>query len=334
MNENSPSISIIVPVYNGEAFIEKAFHFLKTQTVKLSYEVIFVDNNSKDNSFYLLKNLVTKYEFVKVFKELKQGAAAARNKGFKESKGDFIYFYDVDDQLFPDTLETLSDILIQNKNIDAVFGKMLKSSVSVQEINFEQLEETSTLIIEDKSYWGLKWFNDLSSVVGPPAFLYKREVFDKIGLYEEELLTGQDTALDIKLGMLCNIAHIDKYVYLYLKHNYSTTDAVKKKKSRDFMQWPRITKSHLPFYLEGKGTEEFKLILLKKIYSSIGKMLQETRSESARKKLKEELYEDIRPLKIPFLLRNFHNLLIKIPNENLLKIYLYYLMPYSLRKLK
>jgi len=324
-------ISIIIPVYNAESFIDSAFQSIKSQTIKVLYEVIFVDNNSKDDSFSILEDLATQHTYVKVFKELKQGAAAARNKGFRESKGDYVYFYDVDDQLFPDTLETLSNVLIQHKDIDAVFGKMLKSSVSVHEINSHELEETSSLILKNKPYWGLKWFRDLSSVVGPPAFLYRREVFNEIGLYEEELLTGQDTALDIKLGMLCKVAHIDKYVYLYLKHNTSTTDVVKKKKSRDFMQWPRITKSHLPFYLQGKGNEEFKIILLKKIYSSIGKMIQETKSKSARNELRNKLYKDIEPLKIPSLLRNFHDLLIKLPNKKLLKIYLYYVMPYSLK---
>jgi len=324
-------ISIIIPVYNAEKFISTAFKCIQSQTVNLPLEVIFVDNNSKDNSAKLLRELKKRHSFVKIFNEPKQGAAATRNKGFKESQGDYIYFYDVDDQLFPDSLTTLANVLDQYKEFDAVFGKMFKTSKNVQEINRNNLEETSNILLKEKPFWGLKWFSDLSSVVGPPAFLYRRAVFNEIGLYEEELLTGQDTALDIKLGMLCNIAHIDKYVYLYVKHSSSTTDVVKKKKSRDFMQWPRMTKSHLPFYLDGKGNDEFQKILLKKIYSSIGKMIQETKKKSEREKLKAKLYQDIAPLKIPLILRKFHNLLIKAPNKNLLKIYLYYLVPLSLK---
>ena len=331
--KNLPLISVIIPVYNAQNFIHNAFQFIKNQNVDLPLEIIFVDNNSTDNSFEMLSELSSSHENVFVYQQTIQGAAATRNKGLQEARGAFIYFFDVDDQLFSDSLKALSQVLIENPDIEAVFGKMLKSNKSVKQINSFDLDETNQLILKEKPYWGMKWFKDLSSVVGPPAFMYRKTVFDKIGHYEENLYTGEDTALDIKLGVLANIAKIDKYIYLYLKHDSSTTDILKKEKSREFMQWPRITKSHLPFYLSGNANKEFGKILFRKIFSSMGKMICEKKTYQQRKNVFKQLCQDIQPLKTPSLLKSILKILVVLPQGHLLKFYLYYLVPAESKKI-
>lgn len=331
--KNLPLISVIIPVYNAQNFIHNAFQFIKNQDVDLPLEIIFIDNNSTDNSFEMLSELSSSHEHVFVYQQTIQGAAATRNKGLREAKGAFIYFFDVDDQLFSDSLKALSQVLIENPDVEAVFGKMLKSNKSVSQINSPDLDETNQLILKERPYWGMKWFKDLSSVVGPPAFMYRKTVFDKIGHYEENLYTGEDTALDIKLGFLANIAKIDKYIYLYLKHDSSTTDILKKKKSREFMQWPRITKSHLPFYLSGYANKEFGKILYRKIFSSMGKMICEKKTYQQRKNVFKQLCQDIQPLKTPSLLKNALKILVVLPQGHLLKFYLYYLVPAESKKI-
>lgn len=326
-----PLISVIIPIYNAELFINKAFNFIKSQDVNLPIEIIFIDNNSTDDSYSILLELERKHNNVFLYKQSIQGAAATRNKGLANAKGDFIYFYDVDDQLFSDSLSALSEVLIANPNVEAVFGKMLKSNKSVDQLAAQELDETSQLVFKQKPFWGMKWFRDLSTVVGPPAFMYRKSVFDKIGNYEENLYTGEDTALDIKLGFLANIVQIDKYVYLYLKHDSSTTGVLKKKKSREFMQWPRITKSHLPFYLAGSANQEFGSILYKKIFSSIGKMITDESKLADRKLLLGKLFNDIKEIKIPYFVKIYLNLLVKYPSNTLLKFYLYYIVPNSIK---
>jgi glycosyltransferase involved in cell wall biosynthesis len=321
-------ISIIIPLYNAEVFVEKAFQNISKQKgLKLPTEIIFVDNNSNDSSYEIACELATKHNNVKVFKESKQGAGAARNKGFDESKGDLIYFYDVDDQLFHDTLCSLSKVLIDNVSYDAVFGKMIKSHKSIKELDKSELSETEKIIERQKPYWGLLWFKDLSKVVGPPAFMYRRDVFIKLGKYQDVLRTGQDTALDINLGMKFNIAMIDKYVYLYYKHAEATTTKVKKKKSSAFMQWPRLIHSHIPFYLSHIQQKEYGEILKKLLYSSIAKMIHETKNVKQRKSLRDKLLNEIEPIKLPFILRSYSLLLVYLNSTFMLKLYLYYIMP-------
>lgn len=253
------SISIIIPLYNAENFVLKSFqNVMKQKGLKIPFEIIFVDNNSLDNSYKIANSLSEKHDKVSVYKEQKQGAGAARNRGFDESKGNLIYFYDVDDQLFEDTLSSLSKVLIENPSYEAVFGKMYKSSKDVEHIDTSVLDQSEKIIIKNKPFWGLHWFKDLSKVVGPPAFMYRRETFIKLGRYQEELMTGQDTAIDINLGMKFNVAMIDKYVYLYYKHTDATTTKVKKKKSRAFMQWPRLIYSHIPYHVKHRNEKEYE----------------------------------------------------------------------------
>ena len=325
-------ISIIIPVYNGVSFIEYALLNIRKQECNSPLEIIFVDNNSTDGSLVLLKEIERKHPDVYVYVETKKGAGAARNKGFLKSNGDFIYFYDVDDILYKDTLSTLYSALVKYPKAKAAFGKMQKIKVGQSKKNLN-ISDSYTINFYNPPFWGLRWHKDLKTVVGPPAFMYRREVFDEIGLYEEALLTGQDTALDIKLGFLANIAKIDKYIYLYLKHDSSTTDILKKKKSREFMQWPRFIKSHLPFYLSGNANKEFGKILYRKIFSSMGKMICEKKTYQQRKNVFKQLCQDIQPLKTPSLLKSVLKILVVLPQGHLLKFYLYYLVPAESKKI-
>jgi glycosyltransferase involved in cell wall biosynthesis len=326
-------ISVIIPIHNGEDFVLSAFKNLsKQKRLEIPIEIIFVDNNSIDSSYKIANELASKHSNVKIFKEAKQGAGAARNKGFNESIGNLIYFYDVDDQLFDDTLYTLSKVLIENEGYDAVFGKMLKSHKNIDEINQQDLVESHDLIIKAKPYWGLLWFKDLSKVVGPPAFMYRRDIFIKLGKYQEELMTGQDTALDIKLGMNYNIAMIDKFVYLYYKHFNATTAQIKKVKSRAFMQWPRIIHSHIPFYLKNKDEKEYYEILKIKMYTSIAKMIHGTQGFKQRIEIRQNLLKDIQPMELPVILKLYTQILVLINNDFVLKFYLYYLLSFYTKK--
>lgn len=321
-------ISVIIPIYNSEDFVETAYDFISNQKTDLPLEIIFVDNNSTDNSKLVASKIKEKDQRVKVFSETKQGAPSARNKGFINSTGELIYFFDVDDQLFTDSLNSLAKVLIENTQFEAVFGKMIKSHESVFNINEDKLIETGELMVKEKPYWGLYWFRDLSKVVGPPAFMYRRETFKKLGMYNEAIPASEDTALDIDLGMTCHIAKLDKYVYLYYKHPQATTTLVKAKKDRVFMQWPRLIKSHVPFYVNNKKETEYGNILKKKVYSSIPKMIYLTAGFSKRKSLSYQLVEEIKPLRLPLYVKLFSYILVFIPNKYILKFYLYYVLKY------
>lgn len=90
-----PAVSVIIPVYNGAAYIEKCFTHLREQSLR-DLELVFVDDGSTDNSLELLKKHESGY--VKVISKNNGGAGSARNIGIKNATGEYIAFLDVDDR--------------------------------------------------------------------------------------------------------------------------------------------------------------------------------------------------------------------------------------------
>lgn len=102
-------VSVIIPVYNAENFLSETLDSCLFQTHK-TLEIICVDNNSSDKSAEILDQYQRKYpEKIRIFFENQAGAPYARNRGIRESKGEFICFLDADDSLLPSSIETLLD---------------------------------------------------------------------------------------------------------------------------------------------------------------------------------------------------------------------------------
>ena len=97
-------VSVVIPVYNREDTIQRAVDSVLNQTYS-NIEVLVVDDGSKDNSLEMLKKYHNDNR-VKIFcQEFNQGANAARNRGIREAKGEYIAFHDSDDEWLPDKLE-------------------------------------------------------------------------------------------------------------------------------------------------------------------------------------------------------------------------------------
>lgn len=106
-----PKFSIIVPVYNVEKYIKKCLDSIFAQTLK-DFEVIVINDGTKDKSIELIKN----YD-VKIINQKNQGLSAARNRGVKESRGEYLLFLDSDDYLEKDTLKELNESFKNNPDI-------------------------------------------------------------------------------------------------------------------------------------------------------------------------------------------------------------------------
>ena len=132
------AISVIVPVYNGEAYIESCLRTIRKQTLK-DLEIIFVDDGSTDHTLEYLR----KYEAddIKVFTQENAGAGGARNHALKYATGEFVIFLDVDD-CWADC-DTLKQLYEKAKANDALIcgGAMInleKPSESADKYAFRQ----------------------------------------------------------------------------------------------------------------------------------------------------------------------------------------------------
>ena len=91
-------ISIIIPIYNGEKFIEKCIKSIKNQTFK-DFEIILVNDGSSDNSGQICDELAKNDNRIKVIHQENLGVSEARNRGIIASKGEYICFIDCDDYI-------------------------------------------------------------------------------------------------------------------------------------------------------------------------------------------------------------------------------------------
>lgn len=121
-----PYVSIIVPVYNVEPYIEACLRSVMRQTYQGRMECIVVDDCGTDQSMEIVSKLISDYSghiiFQVVHHDHNRGLSAARNTGIDIAKGDYLFFMDSDDELTDDCIERLSEPL-QESCWDIVIGK-------------------------------------------------------------------------------------------------------------------------------------------------------------------------------------------------------------------
>ena len=120
--QGSPQVSLIIPYYNREEYFSRTLR----SVAALSYrplQIILVDNGSTDNSSQLAEQFKKRYQTknfqIELLQEIKQGAAAARNKGLESAQGEYVYFFDSDDEMSDGFLEDAVS-MAQSENLDLV----------------------------------------------------------------------------------------------------------------------------------------------------------------------------------------------------------------------
>lgn len=131
-------VSIIIPVYNVEAYIEECFKSVIAQTYEGEMECLIVDDCGTDNSMDIIQRLISKYDGPIKFKILNhnhnKGLSAARNTGIRAASGEYVIFVDSDDKLYPDSIALLAQCVQNHLNVDIVQG----------DVTFDVPQTTST----------------------------------------------------------------------------------------------------------------------------------------------------------------------------------------------
>lgn len=105
-----PVISILVPVYNGQDYLENGIESIQAQTYPQK-EIIIINDGSTDDTGNICKELIQKYDNIQVISLNDEGVSAARNAGIERACGDYLMFVDADDRLHPEMLWNLYDAL-------------------------------------------------------------------------------------------------------------------------------------------------------------------------------------------------------------------------------
>ena len=174
-------ISIITVCYNSDKTIEKTFQSVKRQIYN-NIEYIVIDGNSSDNTL----NIIKQYQEIisKHISEKDKGLYDAMNKGITLATGDIIGILNSDD-IFTDekVLENVANFHLKNKNLDASVGNIIQFN-----------EEGKTV----RKYSAKKWSPEklkIGFMPAHPAIFFKRDLFDKFGLYHLDFKIGADYEL-------------------------------------------------------------------------------------------------------------------------------------------
>lgn len=176
----TPFVSIIIPVYNDTLRLRQCIKALEEQTYpKECYEIIVIDNGSKDN---LLE--VKSFENVRLEFETKSSQFAARNKGVAISRGKILAFTDSDCIPSPQWIESGVKSMLEQYNC-GIIGGAVNFFFKASKPNLIELYD-SLFFLQQKRY-----IEDIKFAVTANLFTF-REVFDKVGLFNETLRSGGD----------------------------------------------------------------------------------------------------------------------------------------------
>lgn len=182
-------ISIIIPCYNSEKFIGRALDSVFKQTYK-DWELILVNNNSTDGTLNVLEDYQRKFpSLIRVISETKKGAPAARNKGIKEAKGEWIQFLDADDEILPEKLA--GQIELANQTNASIVTSPYTRVSSGGKKNY---------VIPRGLYMDDAWCALASSNMGiTSSNLFKKEKLVEVGGWDENLVASQEYDLMFRI---------------------------------------------------------------------------------------------------------------------------------------
>jgi len=232
MNANARTVSVILPTYNRAKTLERAINSVLTQTYS-NLELIVIDDASTDNTEDIVKSFKdNRVIYIKHTSNI--GPAGARNTGIKRAVGRYIGFQDSDDEWMPDKLER------QVKNLDSSpsgTGMVYTAFVRV----FSNNERKYVPSQRKRKREGFIHFELINgNFIGMPTVLIKKECFDRIGLFDENLPSLEDWELFLRISKYFSISYIDEP----LVTAFESEDSISKDKSSKIKAICQIIEKH------------------------------------------------------------------------------------------
>ncbi len=194
--QNYPFVSIIIPTYNRASWLPGAIDSVLEQTFQ-DYELLIVDDGSTDNT----QEMVAGYgDKVKYLYQNNKGPSAARNLGIKSAQADLLSFLDSDDRWLKNKLHTQVDLMISNPSIKICYTDEIWIRLG-KRVNPKKIH---------KKYSGWIYQKCLPlCIISPSSAMIRREVFERVGLFDESLLVCEDYDLWLRISRYYPISFID-----------------------------------------------------------------------------------------------------------------------------
>lgn len=204
-------LSIIIPVYNVENYIERCIQSIENQDIpKNEYEIIAVNDGTPDNSVAIIEKLQSAYSNIKLIHKTNGGLSSARNYGMSYANGDYIWFIDSDDYIEKNILglllqkayaEDLDILCFNNNDIFVETGKISQN---------KSLKPNSTVS-------GFEYLRDYDISIVAWSHIAKRVLYQNNNIKFTEGIYHEDYEFILAMFEYCNrMAYIDLYIYNYL----------------------------------------------------------------------------------------------------------------------
>lgn len=227
INEENFLISIVIPVYNAEKYLEQCLNSIKNQTYK-NFEVILVNDGSIDNSESICKEFVESDTRFRYYLKANGGASSARNFGLDNVTGEYITFIDADDWVDENHLEVLINNIKENNSDMAVssikkfdnvsrFKFRVYSNKEKYLLNYNKLNREEFLVILPKL---IHASNSYKIAVSK---LFKKELLSDVR-FDESIVYGEDLEFFFKIyNNISSISYVDEVSYIYRLYDESTS---------------------------------------------------------------------------------------------------------------
>lgn len=236
-NKNNIIVSVIVPVYNVEKYLDRCLISIVNQTLK-NIEIILVDDGSKDTSGKLCDEWQKKDKRIKVIHKENEGLGFARNSGINIANGKYICYIDSDDYIKLDTLEKVLSRLEKTNSDICYFGFIEKIG-----------EKEKIVEIPKKLYYSQKEKEEfIKNILGPKedakesvfcgvsacTAILKKEVLDKNGIrfLSERKILSEDIIYNLQVCERVNSISIEPNYYYYYCHNNNNSLTTRYRKDR------------------------------------------------------------------------------------------------------
>lgn len=218
----NPIISLILPAYNVEKYIETCVHSCENQDLpRDGYEIIIVNDGSTDSTPLIAKRLSGVYENMRIVTQKNQGVSVARNNGFKLARGKYVWFIDLDDRISSNCIGKFLEIMERN-DLDAL---VVAPSISFRETFPERFDSEADV---SKVYDGESFLLDSGLfVVGPWCYIFKRQFWFNNNFEFYPGISYEDSQLIPWAIAHCKrIAGLTKFsCYDYIQRNGSTMNS-------------------------------------------------------------------------------------------------------------
>lgn len=262
-----PKVSVIIPTYNREQKIQYAIRSVLRQAYQ-NFEIIIVDDGSTDNTEQLIEDLQKKDSRVKYLKQENSGGTSKpRNLGISKSRGKYLAFLDSDDEWMETKLEKQLELFRNSDDPNLGF-------VACNAIIINKREESKIYSLPKyKNYF--KEFLTRTIITSCSSVVIKKSVINKVGGFDENLKTGVDWEMWIRISKSFNFNFVDEPLIKYYVHKNNISSPSNIAKREKDLRY--IFEKYKPYY------KKHPLIYSKKLRYDGTRYTLENQTKKAKK---------------------------------------------------